>query len=132
MLSALYWTNMQSWIFIVLAHWNKSPRVDIFLHFDILSWFWANQSLLILLNAVCVSEKQQIPIFTVFGLTRLRLKHTMYPTPDEHANIYTMIWPDWGSNTQCTSLQTSMLTFIPWLDQTEAQTHNVPHSRRAC
>ena len=27
MMSTLYWTNMQNWIFIVLAHWNNSPRV---------------------------------------------------------------------------------------------------------
>jgi hypothetical protein len=30
---------------------------------DKLSCFWANQSLLFLLNAVCLAEKQQIPIF---------------------------------------------------------------------
>ena len=27
-----------------------------------LFWFWANQSLLFLLNTVCLAEKQQIPI----------------------------------------------------------------------
>jgi len=32
------------------------------LHSDILSWFRANQFLLFLLNAVCLTEKQQIPI----------------------------------------------------------------------
>ena len=53
---------MLSWIFIVLAHWNNSPRIDISLHLDTLSRFWANQSLLFLLNAVCLAEKPQIPI----------------------------------------------------------------------
>ena len=48
-------------IFIVLAHWNNSPRVDMTLHSDTLFWFRANQSLLFLLNAVCLAEKQQIP-----------------------------------------------------------------------
>jgi hypothetical protein len=48
--------------FIVLAHWNNSPRVDMSLHSDTLVWFRANQSLLFLLNAACLAEKQQIPI----------------------------------------------------------------------
>ena len=39
--------------FIVLAHWNS----------DTLFWFRANQSLLLLLNAASLAEKQQIPIF---------------------------------------------------------------------
>jgi hypothetical protein len=46
----------------VLVHWNNSLRRDISLHSDTLSWFRANQSLLFLLNAVCLVEKQQIPI----------------------------------------------------------------------
>ena len=61
--SILYLTNTLSWIFIVLAHWNNSPGVDMSLHSDILFWFWANQCLLLLLTAVCLAEKQQIPIF---------------------------------------------------------------------
>jgi hypothetical protein len=51
MRSALYKTNTLSWIFIVFAHWNNSTRVDMSLHFDILSWFRAIQSLFFLLNA---------------------------------------------------------------------------------
>ena len=53
---------MLSWIFIVLAHWNNSQRKDMSLHSDTSFWFRANQSLLFLLNAVCLAEKQQIPI----------------------------------------------------------------------
>jgi hypothetical protein len=53
---------MLSWIFIVLAHWNNSLREDMSLHSDTLFWFRANQSLLFLLNAVCLAEKQQILI----------------------------------------------------------------------
>jgi hypothetical protein len=49
-------------VFIVLAHWNNSPRVDMPLHSDTLFWFRTNQSLLFLLNAACLAEKQQIPI----------------------------------------------------------------------
>jgi hypothetical protein len=53
MRSGVYKTNtITSWIFIVLAHWNNSPRLDMFPHSDTLSWLRANQSLLFLLNAV--------------------------------------------------------------------------------
>ena len=61
---------MLSWIFIVLAHWSNSPPIDMSPHSDTLSWFWANQSLLFLLNATCLAGKQQIPI------------------------LYSLVWPD--------------------------------------
>jgi hypothetical protein len=38
------WTQNTRWVFIVLAHWNNSPRVEMSLHWDTLFWFWANQS----------------------------------------------------------------------------------------
>jgi len=60
MMSALFWTSTLSWIFIVLAHWDNSPRVDMSLHSDTLSHFLANQSLLFLLNTACLAEKQEI------------------------------------------------------------------------
>ena len=44
------------------------------LYFDTLIWFWANQSLIILLNAECLAEKQQ------------RLKSMIYHTWDKYAN----------------------------------------------
>ena len=47
-----------SWV----AHWNNSLRVDMSLHSDTLFWFRNNKSLLFLLNAVCLADKQQIPI----------------------------------------------------------------------
>jgi len=62
MMAALFWTNMLSWIFIVLAHWKNNLQVDMSLHSDTLFWFRAKPSLLFLLNAVCLAEKQQIPI----------------------------------------------------------------------
>jgi hypothetical protein len=62
MMFALHETNTLSWIFIVFVHWNNSPRGNMLLHSDTLSWFRANQSLLLLLNAACLAEKQQIPI----------------------------------------------------------------------
>ena len=61
-----------SWIFKVL---NMS------LYSDTLSWFWGNQSMLLLLEAVCIAQKQQIPILPSlwFDPTRARthnLRHT--------------------------------------------------------
>jgi hypothetical protein len=47
-------------VFIVLAHWNNSPRVDMLLHPDTLFWFRSNHFLLFLINAACLAEKQQI------------------------------------------------------------------------
>jgi hypothetical protein len=82
-------SNMLSWIFIVLAHWNNSPWVDMSLHANTLSWFQAKQSLLFLLNAVCLAEKQQISI------------------------LYSMVWPDRGSNPRSTALEASTLTITP-------------------
>jgi hypothetical protein len=41
------WWGPLSWIFIVLAYWNNSPRIDTSLHSDTLFWFRANQSLLL-------------------------------------------------------------------------------------
>ena len=89
MTPALYQINMLSWIFIVLAHWNNSPRVDMSLHSDTLFWFRANQSLIFLLNAACLAEKQQIPI------------------------LYSFAWPDRGSNPRSIALEVSTLTITP-------------------
>ena len=41
---------------------DNSPREDMSLHSVTLFWFRANQSLLFLLNAACLAEKQQIQI----------------------------------------------------------------------
>ena len=77
-----------SWIFIVLAHWNNCSRIDMSLNTDTLFWFRVNQFLLFLLNAACLAEKQQIPIFIVFSLTRPWLKPTSYRTQSGHASHY--------------------------------------------
>jgi len=62
MMSTLYYTNTLSWILIVKHTWNNSPRLDMSLHLNTLSWFVLNQSWLLLVNAVHLAEKQQIPI----------------------------------------------------------------------
>ena len=80
--------NMFCGIFIVLAHWNKSPRKDTSLYSDTLSWFRTNQFLLFLLIAACLAKKQQIPILS-------------------------LVWFDRGSNRQSTTLEAGMLTITP-------------------
>jgi hypothetical protein len=55
---------------------------------DTLSWFWANQSLLFLLNSACLEEKQQIPILKFLVLPNRGSELTIYRTLDEHANHY--------------------------------------------
>ena len=72
----------------MLAHWNNSLRIDMLLHFDILSWFRANQSWLCVLNTACLAEKQQIPILSV-------------------------VWPDMGLNPWSTALKASTLIITP-------------------
>jgi hypothetical protein len=64
-----------------------------------LFWFRANQSLLLLLNAACLAEKQHIPI------------------------LYSLVWHDRGSNPRSTALEASPLTSIPlmWLSNVESQ-----------
>jgi hypothetical protein len=89
MRSALFSTNMLSWIFIVLARRNNSPRVDMSLHSDTLFWFRANQSLVFLLNAACLARKQQIPI------------------------AYPLAWAERGSNPRSTALEVIVLTIPP-------------------
>jgi hypothetical protein len=43
--------------------WNDDEVcLDMSPYSDTLSWFWANKSLLFLLNAAYLAEKQQIPI----------------------------------------------------------------------
>ena len=79
----------RSWIFIVLAHWNNSLLIYISPHSVTLSWFRANQSLIFLLNDVCISEESTNTNFLFFGLNRSGIEPTMYLTRSEHANHYT-------------------------------------------
>jgi hypothetical protein len=45
MVSALYYSNILSWNFLVEDHWT-SPQLDMLLQSDILPWFRVNQFLL--------------------------------------------------------------------------------------
>jgi hypothetical protein len=68
--------------FISLAHSNNSLQVDVLLNSNTLSWFQANQCLLILLDDtyMYLAEKQQIPI------------------------VQSWVWPDRGLYSQSTRL----------------------------
>jgi hypothetical protein len=70
--------------YMLLININSS-RIDMSLHSITLFWFRANQSLLFLLNAACLAEKQQIPI------------------------LKSLVWPDRGSNPRSTALEASTL-----------------------
>jgi len=49
-----------------------------------------NQSLLFLLNAECLAEKQQIPILRTLGFIRSVLEPKITRTRGKHANHYTI------------------------------------------
>ena len=83
-MSAFYQINT----LVELAHRNNSLQVQMSLQLDTLSWFRANQSLLLLLNAACLEEKLQIQK-KVFDLTPPGLEPTIYHTRGEHVNDYT-------------------------------------------
>ena len=66
-----------------------SLQVEMSLHSDTLSWFQANQSLLLLLNVACLAEKQQIAISWSLNWPKLGLNLKIYHTQGEHTNDYT-------------------------------------------
>ena len=76
-------------IFIVQATSNNSRWIDMSPHSDTLSWFRVNQSLLFLLNVVCLAERHQIP------------------------TLLSLVWPDRSSNPRPTALEASTLTTTP-------------------
>ena len=85
--------TLSSWIFIVLAHWNNSSRIDMSPHLYTLSWFWATQSLLFLLNAVCLAVKQQKPILVSHdGRSSLRSMSMLTITPPMQFFIQRIFW----------------------------------------
>jgi hypothetical protein len=67
----------------------NNPTVRHNGHSDTLFWFRANQSLLFVLNAAFLAEKQHMPI------------------------LLSMVWPDRGSNPWSTTLEANTLTITP-------------------
>ena len=89
MRSALYWTNTLSWIFIVLAHWNNSPRVDMSVNSGHIILI-PSQPVFAFSPECCVLSREATNTnFIVFRLTRPVLKLTIYRTRGKHPNHYT-------------------------------------------
>ena len=68
-----------------LADWHKSQWVDRSFHSDTLSWFWAKQSLVLLIH-YAPSGKAANTTFIVFGFTQPGHE----PNQGEQANHYTI------------------------------------------
>ena len=69
MMSALYQTKTLIWIVIMLVHWSNRPTI-----------VQSSQYLFFLLIAVCIAEKQQIPISNPRSNTLERSTPTHYTT----------------------------------------------------
>jgi hypothetical protein len=74
-------------MYLVRVH--NSPWVDMLLNSEILSWFRATSSLLLLLKTVCLEWERVNTNIIVFRLTPPRLEPKNYRTRDEHAKYYT-------------------------------------------
>ena len=85
----IWCTNLLYILLGPLIHLRGTRQTWKMAAMDTLLWFQANQSLLFLLNAACVAEKQQIPI------------------------LFSLVWPDRGSNSRSTALEASTLTITP-------------------
>jgi hypothetical protein len=59
------------------------------LQLDTLSWFRANQYLLLILNAACLAQKQANTNLIVFVLTQSGLEILIYHIRGEYVNHYT-------------------------------------------
>ena len=73
------------WLFIVLIHWHYTPRQKC-RSTRILSWFWANQSLFLLYNDVCLAEMQRVVngntnfiVYAVHSWGNNHLNFTFFP-----------------------------------------------------
>jgi len=97
-MSALYFVLL-FYHFIVLAHWNNIPLVDMSLHVDTLSWLRANQSSLLLLNFACLV---------------MEIKIQKIKTQLSHYNVFTRFYWDSKRDSYCL-----------WFDLTVAQTHEM-------
>ena len=117
-------TNTLTWIFIVLIHWNNSLMIDMSPHSDTLPRFRANQSLLFLLNAACLGEKQQIQMYQFYSLWFYPIgarTHDRLYTWGEHANHYTT-----GAIVKCWIVYRNH-TYVKLMEQTTVNTSDLPH-----
>jgi hypothetical protein len=134
--NTVFWKNCQwdtgyNWIFIVLARWNNSPRVDMPLHQGSLSWFRSEQYVLLLLNNACLAENQQITILHSMVLSDRVIEPTIYLTLCEQGNQYTtdavtnkrssreaVNWLKVASHVHRMLVFLTLFTFYCWTDET--------------
>ena len=87
-MSALYWFNTLSYIFIVVTLWSNGIRVDISLHSDTLFWFRAIQ-VFVLTPYVCVlSRETKHTNISVVGFINQVLGPKIYRTRSDRG------WPN--------------------------------------
>ena len=89
--AAIFWSDDNDVCFVLNQHAESDVWVDMSLHSEALFWFRASQSLLFLLSAACLAEKQQIPTIYSLWVSRSELALTISSTRIEHANHYTGI-----------------------------------------
>lgn len=77
-----------NWMFVLLADLNNSQWVDMSTLSVTFFWFRFNECLFLLLNAVYLAVKQQIPI-SVFRLNWTGLEPVNNRTRGDHAKHYT-------------------------------------------
>jgi hypothetical protein len=69
-----------TWICIILSDWNNNVLINMSLHMYILPLFWINQSLVFLINMMCLEKKQQTPSHW-FDPTRYRTHNLLHTRP---------------------------------------------------
>ena len=79
----------RSWIFIVLAHWNKSLWIDI------------------------SPTRSHYPDFEPTSPWSFSLVMCAWAKNQLISILYSLVWPDRDSNPQCASHEASMLTITP-------------------
>ena len=110
----------RSWI--VLAHWNNSPRVAMSLHSRHIILILSQPVFALSLQCCVLSEEATNNNFIVFGLTRQGLEPTIYHTWGEHATMrfpclktsLNVCFCSYTLKDQGSPNQAKWATFSPW------------------
>ena len=87
-MSALYWTNTLSYIFIVVTLWSNGMRVDISLHSNTLLWFQAIQVFVFTPYLCVLSRETRHTNISVGGFINQVLGPKIYRTRSDRG------WPN--------------------------------------
>jgi hypothetical protein len=69
-----------TWICIILSDWNNNVLINMSLHVYILPLFWINQSLVFLINMMCLEKKKKTPSLCL-DPTRYRTHNLLHMKP---------------------------------------------------